>query len=314
MDKPSPLPLTLRQLQYAVAVRGHLGFRRAAEACNVSQPSLSAQIAELERGLGVVLFERDRRRVLESTAGRELLDRAQALLRDAADLVAAARQHADPHTGQIRLGIIPTVSAYLLPTLTRGLVDAFPELTVLWDEDKTETLMHKLERGELEGALVALESEIGDVEREVIGVDPFVLATPRGHPLGSKKARAWPKELRELNVLLLDDGHCFRDQALELCTRAKAVELEFRATSLSTLAQMVASGAGVTLLPKLAVPVEAARADLVVRGFRDPAPARTLAFVWRQHSVAGVRVQPLGSVARRALREASRRSVSNAGP
>ena len=261
-------PFSLRQLQYAVAVAELLSFRKAAESCHVSQPSLSAQLAQLEDALGVRLFERDRRRVLVTEAGREIVERARRILRDTTDLVELARRAADPLAGTLRIGVIPTISPYLLPLATRALRSAYPRLTVHWIEEKTDTLVEQLDAGALDAALLALEADIGDVEHAVVGHDPFVLATPKGHPLGTKSTPARASELGGAGVLLLDDGHCFRDQAWAFCAGAEANELEFRATSLSTLAQMVAGGAGITLLPELAVPTEARRAELL------PAPVR----------------------------------------
>jgi LysR family transcriptional regulator, hydrogen peroxide-inducible genes activator len=277
-------PFSLRQLQYVVAVADALSFRKAAQLCHVSQPSLSAQLAQLEQVLGVRLFERDRRRVLPTAAGKELIERARRLLVDADDLSAAARRASDPLDGTLRLGVIPTVSPYLLPHVTPGLRHDFPKLTAVWIEDKTDALVRGLETGTLDAALLALEAELGDVEHEIIASDPFLLATAHGDPLGQSTAPVERAELRDADVLLLDDGHCFREQALAYCARAKARELEFRATSLATLTQMVASGLGVTLLPALAVPTEAERAGLCVRPFAAPAPARTVALVWRRRS------------------------------
>lgn len=277
-------PFTLRQLQYAVAVAETLSFRKAAERCHVSQPSLSIQLAELEQSLGVQLFERNPRHVRATQAGQQLLERARRLLRDADDLQNLALRSADPFTGTLHLGVIPTVAPYLLPRLTPALQRAYPKLTLLWIEDKTENLVHSLDAGGLDAALLALEADIGNVASAVVGYDRFLLATPPDHPLGSKAAPARPSELRDENVLLLDDGHCFRDQALTFCTRANVHELEFRATSLPTLAQMVAAGAGVTLLPQMAIAVEAERAHLRVRELTAPAPGRTIALVWRKGS------------------------------
>lgn len=295
-----PHPFSLRQLQYAVAIADLLSFRKAAERCHVSQPSLSAQLAQLEQVLGVQLFERDRRRVLVTAAGRELIERARLILREADDLVELARRSGDPLSGTLRIGVIPTISPYLLPRLASALRAAHPRLAALWVEDKTEALVRGLEAGTLDAALLAIEAEIGDVEREIIGPDPFVLATPVGHPLGAKASPARAPELREASVLLLDDGHCFREQALAFCSGAKAHELEFRATSLSTLAQMVAGGAGVTLLPELAVPTEAKRAELSIRPFAQPAPKRTIALVWRRRSPLGPALRHLAGTARAA--------------
>jgi LysR family hydrogen peroxide-inducible transcriptional activator len=280
-------PYTLRQLQYAVAVAETLSFRQAAELCHVSQPSLSVQLAQLEVALGVLLFERDRRRVLPTEAGKELVRRARQILIQADDLIRAAKQLGDPLTGTLRMGVIPTISPYLLPRITPALRLRYPKLTVNWVEDKTDAVLRQLDAGKVDAVLIALEADIGDVEREVVARDPFVLATPPGHPLGAKHAPATPHDLNGVNVLLLDDGHCFRDQALAFCSSAKARELEFRATSLSTLAQMVAGGGGVTLLPELAVPTEAGRASLSVRRFASPAPFRTIALAWRKTSPLG---------------------------
>jgi LysR family hydrogen peroxide-inducible transcriptional activator len=295
-----PHPFTLRQLQYAVAVADTLSFHRAAARCHVSQPSLSAQLAQLEGALGVRLFERDRRRVLPTAAGAQLVDRARSLLVDTDDLVAEARRVCDPLSGTLRIGVIPTISPYLLPHLTPALRDAYPKLTTLWVEDKTEVLVARLGSGELDAALLALEADIGPLDREVIARDPFVLATPSDHPLGAPRGPAAPAELGDTSVLLLDDGHCFRDQALSFCEKANAREKEFRATSLPTLAHMVAAGAGVTLLPVLAVEAEARPAGLRVRRFADPAPHRTIALVWRPRSPLAAALRKLAAAMRRA--------------
>lgn len=280
----APHPFTLRQLQYAVAVADQLSFRKAAEHCHVSQPALSAQLAQLEDTLGVQLFERDRRRVLPTPAGAALIDRARRLLVDADDLMGAARRAGDPLSGTLRLGVIPTISPYLLPQITPVLRARYPQLTAIWTEDKTPLLVSSLASGGLDAALVALEAELGEVEHESICRDTFVLATPKGHALGSGKKPVREAELAGESVLLLDEGHCFRTQALAYCTRAQTHELAFRATSLGTLTQMVAGGAGVTLLPRIAVPTEVRRAEVQVREFSAPAPFRTLALVWRPRS------------------------------
>lgn len=302
----APPPFSLRQLQYVVAVADALSFRKAAERCHVSQPSLSAQLAQLEEVLGVRLFERDRRRVLLTSTGKELVERARRLLVETGELVEAARRASDPLSGTLRVGVIPTISPYLLPAVVPALRKHYPRLTLLWVEDKTEVLVRQLERGSLDAALVALEAELGDVESAVIAEDPFVLVTPRDHPLGASKEVATPADLRGENVLLLDEGHCFRAQALALCSRARALELEFRATSLPTLTQMIASGAGVTLLPKLAVATEVLRSQLRVRPFADPVPKRTLALIWRRRSSLAGALQQVAATVREAYPKAAR--------
>jgi LysR family hydrogen peroxide-inducible transcriptional activator len=233
-------------------------------------------------------------------AGRALVERARAVLRDADDLVEAARRAADPFTGSLRIGVIPTISPYLLPAVAPALRAAYPRLTVLWVEDKTHALMQSLAAGTLDAALVALESELGDVESATLAWDPFVLATPVGAALGAGSKPVRAPELRGANVLLLDDGHCFREQALAVCAGARARELEFRATSLPTLAQMVAGGAGVTLLPQLALPTETRGTALRVRRFAEPAPGRTIALVWRRRSPLRPALQQLASTLREA--------------
>jgi LysR family hydrogen peroxide-inducible transcriptional activator len=291
----APHPFTLRQLQYAVAVADTLSFHRAAALCRVSQPSLSAQLAQLEGAMRVKLFERDRRRVLPTAAGVQLIARARRLLVEVDDLIEDARRVGDPLTGTLRIGVIPTISPYLLPRLTPALRERYPKLTTLWIEDKTDVLTRRLAAGELDAAILALEADIGQVDHEVIARDPFVLATPPGHPLGAPRKPASPAELKGQCVLLLDDGHCFRDQALSFCEKSEADELEFRATSLPTLAQMVAAGAGVTLLPLLAVDAEARPAHLRTRRFAEPAPHRTIALVWRPRSPLSGPLRQLGA-------------------
>src|SRR5882724_6047521 len=217
-----PLLFTLRQLQYAVAVADTLGFRRAAEACGVSQPSLSAQLGALEDALGARLFERDRRRVLLTAAGEALVARARRVLTDAEDLAAAGRRLVDPLAGTLRIGVIPTISSYLLPDVVRALRREHARLSVRWTEDKTSALVRALDEGALDVALVA---DLGSLAREPLGHDPFVLAAPRGHALARRVAPVTAEELVGAPLLLLDDGHCLRDQALAVCGGARPEEL-----------------------------------------------------------------------------------------
>ena len=307
----APHPFSLRQLQYAIAVADSLNFRLAAEACRVSQPALSAQLAQLETVLGVQLFERDRRRVLMTAAGAAIVGRARSTLREADDLVALAKLSGDPLAGTLHVGVIPTISPYLLPAIKAAFRSAYPTLTVMWVEDKTETLVRMLHDGKLDAVLLALEAEIGDLDREVLGTDPFVLATATEHPLAMRSSPVKPAELRDTSVLLLSEGHCFREQTLAYCASRKVRELEFRATSLSTLAQMVASGAGVTLLPQLAVATETKRAKLRIRPFTTPAPKRTIALAWRRRSPIADALRRLAITARSAYPEPAARRKSS---
>lgn len=304
----APHPFTLRQLQYAVAVAEASSFRRAALACHVSQPSLSAQIAQVENALGLRLFERDRRRVVPTDAGREILERARRLLVDAGDLVETARRRSDPLTGTVRIGVIPTVAPYLVPEAARRLRARFPRLAVVWIEDKTAVLAALLGSGGLDAALVALPmpATAGDVLHEEIATDEFVLATPPGHPLAAVATPAKAADLSGASLLLLDDGHCLREQALAVCSRAGVREPSFRATSLPTLVQMVSGGSGVTLLPRLALPLEGSRAELSIRPFATPAPHRTVALVWRRRSFLADTLRALGVEIRSAYPPAAR--------
>lgn len=280
----APHPFTLRQLQYVAAVAEELSFRRAAARCHVSQPSLSGQLAQIEAALGVRLFERSHKRVLVTAAGRDIVERAKRLLLDADEILREAERASDPLAGTLRLGIIPTISPYLLPAVTPQLRKAFPRLRVAWFEDKTEVLARRLADGLLEGAVLAPEAGVGDVARAVVATDRFVLVTRPEHRLASESSPVSQAELHDEELLLLDDGHCFREQALEACSSARVREGEFRATSLSTLVQMVAGGAGITLIPALAVDAEAKRARLHVRPLASPSAQRTIALIWRKGS------------------------------
>jgi LysR family hydrogen peroxide-inducible transcriptional activator len=248
----APLPFTLRQLQYVLAVADELSFRRAAAHCHVSQPTLSTQLAQVEGALGVSLFERSQRKVLVTAAGRDVVDRARRVMLEADEIVRATQASGDPLSGTIRLGVIPTISPYLLPSATPTLRKRMPRLRIAWVEEKTEVLARRLRDGDLEGAIVALEADVGDVAWEVIAIDPFVVVMSPGHALGATTGPVAQAELRGEELLLLDEGHCFRKQALEACATARVREGEFRATSLSTLVQMVAGGYPLAGSPRLA--------------------------------------------------------------
>lgn len=294
MKTPAPLPFSLRQLQYVVAVAELGGFRRAAEACGVAQPSLSSQVAQVEEALGVQLFERGPRGVRVTAAGAGLVERARQLLVSAADFAQAARQQADPLSGALRIGVIPTVCPYLLPDVAPALRDTFPRLNLIWSEEKTQALARGVQDGAIDAAIVALDAAVSRFAHVTIGVDPFVLAAPRRHPLVRERGPATRRALDGATVLLLEDGHCFRDQALAVCDASGAAEGEWRATGLATLVQMVGSGAGITLLPSLAVPIENRGGQLRIRRFKNPAPSRTLVLAWRKGSAQTRALTALG--------------------
>lgn len=288
-----PIPFTLRQLQYLLAVAETQSFRRAAARCAVSQPSLSAQLASLEAALGLRFFERDRRGVRPTPAGEELVERARRVLVEAAELAEAARTRQNPLEGTLRLGIIPTMAPYLLPWIVPLLREVFPRLAPRWVEERTSRLVALLQQGRLDGALLALEADLGNLETLSLGKDPFLLAVSRDHPLAWGRSPVKLKLLQGERILLLDDGHCLRDQALEACHEAEVEELGFRATSLPTLVQMVASGQGITLLPRMAATLEAERASLVVRPLAEPVPYRTVVLAWRKGSHAAPALQEM---------------------
>ncbi|MBL9006782.1 MAG: LysR family transcriptional regulator [Myxococcales bacterium] len=297
----SPHPLSLRQLQYLVAIAETGSFHGAAELCHVAQPSLSSQVAQAEQALGVQVFERDRRRVLLTAAGHEVLRRARAVLLSADDLLDAVARCGDPLAGPLRIGVIPTISPYLLPDVAPALRQAFSQLALTWQEDKTASLLSALQAGELDAALVALETDLGHVEYAVLGYDPFVLATAPQHPLSRGTQPLLPDELSGCELLLLAEGHCLRDQVLSACKRAHSSP--FFSTSLPTLVQMVLSGSGVTLLPTLALPSENRRGELHLRAFAKPGLGRTLALAWRAGSATAPALRKIAAVMKQVIKE-----------
>jgi LysR family hydrogen peroxide-inducible transcriptional activator len=279
---------TLRQLEYIVAVADHGHFGRAAEACFVSQPGLSTQVKQLEDLLEVQIFERDRRHVLATAAGVELIERARRVLLETDELVETARVSQMPLTGDLRVGVIPTVSPYLLPKVLPRVRRKHKGLRMSLREDRTARLMAELEAGRLDLLLLALEADLGNAATLPLFEDDFHVVMPGDHPLARKK-RLSESDLKGAQVLLLDDGHCLRDQALAVCGSRPADDLgDLRATSLSTLTQMLTMNAAITLLPELSLPVETrGRRDLVVRPFRAPVPHRTIGLAWRATSPRG---------------------------
>lgn len=294
------VPYTLRQLQYIVAVAELGGFRKAAEACGVAQPSMSAQVAQVEEALGVQIFERGARGIRVTAAGAAVVDRARVALLAARDLADTARLHSDPLSGTVRIGVIPTVCPYLLPEVAPSLRQRLPDLHLIWSEDKTRALIEQIERAALDGAILALDDRLAGFDHAVICDDPFVLAAAPGHRLAKRHGPASPDVLDGETVFLLEDGHCFRDQALAFCGARGATEGDLRATGLSTLVQMVGGGDGVTLLPRLAVRVENRRGQLAVRAFKSPAPARTLVLAWRRGSAMKRPLDAVAAVIRKA--------------
>ncbi len=280
MERPS-----IRQLECAVAVADRGSFRGAALAVGISQPALSAQIQALEALLGVQLFERDRRSVLITPAGEEVIAQARLGLVAIDGVRDAARKRGEPLVGPLRLGVIPTVAPYWLPALLPEVRRRFPRLELVLREDQTARLLAQLDEGKLEIALLALPAP-GDVTTAPIAREEFVLAAPRSSPLAKRGKKLAESDLDDQTVLLLEDGHCLRDQALAVCARGGAHEsLAVRATSLPTLEQMVAGGMGVTLLPEAAAAsLVIANGPVVTARFKAPVPGRTLGLAWRTSS------------------------------
>lgn len=280
MERP-----TIRHLEALVAVADHGTFRKAAAALGVSQPALSAQVQGAEELLGVQVFERDRRAVLVTPAGADVLTRARGALAAVDAVCDAARRRGEPLVGPLRLGVIPTVAPYWLPALLPAVRAAYPRLELILCEDQTARLLAKLAAGELDVALLALPAP-GDLTSAPIARESFLLAAPRGSDLAARRGELVDRDLDGEAVLLLEDGHCLRDQALSVCERGGAVEsIELRATSLPTLVQMVAGGLGVTLLPETSAPALAPpRGPIELASFAPPAPGRDLGLVWRTSS------------------------------
>ncbi|MDH5822160.1 DNA-binding transcriptional regulator OxyR [Luteimonas sp. RD2P54] len=289
--------MNLRDLKYLVALADHKHFGRAAAACFVSQPTLSTQIRKLEDELGVSLVERAPRKIMLTPAGREAAERARRIVAEVEQMKEAARREQDPESGAVRLGIFPTLAPYLLPHVIPRLRARFPKLELLLVEEKSDVLLGRLRDGRLDAAVLALPVDDDQLHCEPLFEEPFLLAVPEGHPLAGRDGLRM-EELADQRLLLLEDGHCLRDQALEVCHLGGAGERsEFRATSLETLRQMVAANVGVTLLPMLAVqPPVAHSRSIRLLPFLDSRPSRRIAMVWRRSSAMDAFLHQLADV------------------
>ncbi len=273
---------TLKQLKYFEAVAEHRHFGRAAEACAISQPALSMQVRELEDCLGAELLERGARAVRLTNVGREVAARARDILRAVDELGDLARASHDRLSGRLRLGVIPTVAPYLLPAVIGALTRAHDGLDLRVRETVTPRLLRDLGEGRIDAAIVALPVSEPQITETPLFAEEFVLVRPAadaGRPVPG------PDRLREMRLLLLEEGHCFRDQALSFCRLETGPPRELLdASTLTTLVQMVAAGIGVTLIPEMAVPVETRGAAVSVARFPAPAPSRTIGMIWRRTS------------------------------
>jgi LysR family hydrogen peroxide-inducible transcriptional activator len=273
--------LKLKDLRYLVALADERHFGRAAKRSFVSQPTLSAQLKKLEGYLGVQLIERQPKQVTLTEAGEEIVARARLMLRASDEVLALARSYRDPLAGKLRMAMLPTIGPYLLPRVAREIHKALPRLELQLYEYQTGPMLEKLNAGNIDLGILALPVDMEGLEARQLYEEPFALAVPRDHALAKKKDIK-VEDLKDETLLLLEDGHCLRDQALEVCSGVGVHEKQdFRATSLETLRQMVAAGAGITLLPELAGRSGALR-EVVLRPFAEPRPRRYIGAIWRK--------------------------------
>lgn len=288
--------MQLRDLTYLLAVAEHSHFGRAAQACHVSQPALSMQIKKLEDMLGVQLFERSNKQVRITQAGQEIAARAQAMMAQWDDIRRLARTHHDPLAGEFRLGAFPTLAPYYLPKAVPVIHRRLPKLRLLLTEEKTARLLAMLHDGELDAALIALPVESPLLVSAPLFHDPFFLAVPAGHRM-AKWRSAGMQDIAGERLLLLEEGHCLREQSLAVCHLAAGPQQEeFRATSLETLRQMVVAGGGVTLIPGIAIGAEKNIRYVPIRG---NAAARTIGLVWRRQGARRGAAEALAALLKR---------------
>lgn len=289
---------TLRQLRYFEALARHGHFGRAADDCSISQPALSVQIRELEESLGAELFERAARQVRLSAFGEEFLLRVRDILRSVDELGDLARAHRKHLVGRLRIGVIPTVAPYLLPVMISELTRENADLDIHVRETVTPKLLQELAEGRLDTAIVALPISEPAMTETPLFEENFVLVRPK-----EDAAKPVPNRemLREMRLLLLEEGHCFRDQALSFCDMGSVRPREILdGSSLSTLVQMVGAGIGVTLIPEIAMKVETRSADVSIARFEDPQPSRTIGMIWRKTSPIAKQLTEVAEVVRRA--------------
>ena len=277
--------ITFRQLRYFESLSRHMNFGRAAIECSISQPALSLQIRELEAQLGIELVERGKSSINLTDTGRTVAERAAEILTSVNDLVDFAKHRGGILTGPLKLGVIPSIGPYLLPAILPLLKSHFPELELHVRESQTDNLLDALVERRIDLALLALPVNRSGIEQVGLFEDPFYLLTPRGHPLAAG-GDIKMQNLEGERVLLLEEGHCLRDQALKLCSQAGVGDIEeFGATSLATIVQLASNGYGVTILPEMALGVEARNQDnIAVASFAKPRPSRTIGLAWRDTS------------------------------
>jgi LysR family hydrogen peroxide-inducible transcriptional activator len=286
--------ITLRQLRYLAALQSHKHFGRAAAACAVTQPALSMQVRELEHVLGTELVERRPGEVAFTEIGTEVVRRAEQVLAATRDLMDVARHGAQLLTGRLQLGVIPSLAPYVLPRILPELHSRHPELRIELRETQTEGLLEELTGGALDAVMLALPVDEPDVETLRLFDDPFLLAVPATDNRPERR-RVSVEDIDVSRLILLEEGHCLRDQALAFCSSARR-DISLGATSLATVMQMVANGYGVTLLPRVAVDVELRDRRVKLLRFAEPAPGRTIGLAWRRTSPRKADFAALGQI------------------
>jgi LysR family hydrogen peroxide-inducible transcriptional activator len=289
--------IKLKDLRYLIAVADTGHFGKAAARCFVSQPTLSAQLKKLEDYLGVPLIERQPRKALLTPAGAQIVTRARRIVEASDDVVAIAQAHREPLAGRLRLAFLPTIGPYLLPVAAPRLRKEFPRLELMLYEYQTATMLEHLRAGDIDMGVLALPIDMDGLSAKPLYDEPFVVAAPADHALAARK-QIRIEDLQGATLLLLEDGHCLRDQALDVCNRIDVHEKQdFRATSIETLRQMVASGAGLTLMPQLATQgSHATPRGLVFRPFAKPLPTRRIGAIWRKSSPRAVAIDAVAQV------------------
>jgi len=296
--------MNLRDLTYLVATAKHLHFGKAAKACFVSQPTLSTQLKKLEEELGVTLFERNNKNVMLTDTGNAIVVQAQKVLYETEQIRRLANSSLEPFTGEFRLGVIPTIGPYLLPLVYKKLKKAMPRLKIFLHEEKTEVAITQLKSGLLDAIIIATPASENSLISKTLFTDPFYLALPNGHPL-SKKKLINIDDISKENILLLEEGHCLREQALELCgTLNLGSNQQFHATSLETLRYMVMAGVGITLLPEIALAYTRIKnSELTIKPFKNPSPKRIVSLVWRKHTTKQPSTEKIAEIIQQAIKQ-----------
>jgi len=286
--------MNLREMSYLIAVADLRNFTKAAERCHVSQPTLSAQIKKMEASLDVKIFERDNKHVMITEAGQDIIQSAEKIMHEVERIKEIAEHAHNPFSGTFRLGAFPTLSTYIFPNMVPQIKKLMPDLHLILIEDKTAVLIERLHKGEIDAALLALPVHGDSLEIKRLFDDSFFLAVFPEHPLANT-TQIGMEELSKYSLLLLEEGHCLRDHALEVCHQHHiSEEQDFRATGLETLRQMVKAGTGITLMPEIAI--NNAEADIHYIPFIDPSPYRTIGLVFRKTSTKKEIIQQLEGI------------------